>query len=193
MNIYYVYEYLREDDTPYYVGKGKNGRWRQKHSIAVPPKERVRFVAKDLTEKEAFDLEKQLILEHGRKDLGTGPLRNMTTGGEGATPSPELRKAQSEWMKEYRKTVDPWNKGKKGWKCSPEGFENRSRSKAGENHPYYGKKRTDEERANISKGIKDSWQREVLTCPHCGKRGTQNMTRWHFDNCKVRTINSSNE
>ena len=59
---YYVYEYLREDGTPYYVGKGKNARWRGKHSVAVPPKERVRFVQENMLEQYAFNLEEALIL-----------------------------------------------------------------------------------------------------------------------------------
>lgn len=26
--------------------------------------------------------------------------------------------------------------------------------------------------------------RKIVTCPHCGKTGSTNMTRYHFDNCK---------
>lgn len=178
-NIYYVYEYLRKDSTPYYVGKGKNARWRGKHSVAVPPKERVRFVATELTEEQAFDLEKQLILEYGRKDLGTGILRNMTTGGEGQSPGPELRKRLSD----IKKGKVPWNKGVTGWKCKVNTGA-RSIAKSGSNHPMFGQTHTEEARQMISQGIKDNWERLVLTCPHCGKQGKQNMTRWHFDNCK---------
>jgi hypothetical protein len=85
MNNFYVYTYLRENGTPYYVGKGKgrraylNGR--------IPPKpsqlERIQIVKNNLTEKEAFALECNLIAEYGRKDLGTGILQNCTDGGEG--------------------------------------------------------------------------------------------------------------
>jgi len=177
-NIYYVYEYLREDLTPYYVGKGKNSRWRGKHSVAVPPKERVRFVATKLTEAEAFALEEKLILEYGRKDLGTGILRNMTSGGEGATPGPELRKRLSE----IKKGKVPWNKGK-----TMSYKKNRKWDRQGEKHPLYGKSHTEEARRKISEGIKEGWDRPTQICPHCGKEGRGGtMTRWHFDNCKHR-------
>lgn len=29
---------------------------------------------------------------------------------------------------------------------------------------------------------------KVFTCPNCGKSGGGGMTRWHFDNCKMRNI-----
>lgn len=41
------------------------------------------FVQTDLLESIAFDLEKALIAQYGRRDLGLGPLTNLTDGGEG--------------------------------------------------------------------------------------------------------------
>lgn len=87
MCIYYVYQYLREDLTPYYIGKGKGKRaWDKKHRINLPTsKELIQIVAYKLSEYEAHLLEIKLIAQYGRKDLGTGILRNMSNGGEGAT------------------------------------------------------------------------------------------------------------
>ena len=88
-SIYYVYAYVRKDGTPYYIGKGKDRRAYQLHKRSngadLLPKDKSKIVMlyENLPEQEAFDLEKKLILEYGRKDLGTGVLQNMTEGGEG--------------------------------------------------------------------------------------------------------------
>ena len=63
-NEYYVYLYLREDGTPYYVGKGR-GRRAFKNSgrrLTKPSDEtRIIFHSENLTEHDAFALEKELI------------------------------------------------------------------------------------------------------------------------------------
>lgn len=96
MNIYYVYAYVRSSDgTPYYIGKGKNGRayCRHRHISAPNDKNKIVILEKNLTEIGALALERRMIKWWGRKDLGTGILLNMTDGGEGASnPSKETRK-----------------------------------------------------------------------------------------------------
>lgn len=86
MENYYVYAYLREDFTPYYIGKGKDKRaWTKCKGEVYPPQDKsfVKILAHKLSEKEAFLLEVKLISFYGRKDLGTGILRNKSDGGEG--------------------------------------------------------------------------------------------------------------
>ena len=86
MTNYYTYAYLREDGTPYYIGKGKNHRlYDKRHTVGVPKKERVLILKNNLTEEEAFRHEVYMISILGRKDLGTGILRNKTNGGEGTS------------------------------------------------------------------------------------------------------------
>jgi hypothetical protein len=89
--VYYVYAYLREDGTPYYIGKGKKKRAWADHprdnGIELRPVDltRIKIIAHKLFEHEAYSLEKILIKQYGRKDLNTGILRNMADGGEGRT------------------------------------------------------------------------------------------------------------
>jgi hypothetical protein len=102
VEMYYIYSYLREDNSPYYIGKGKEQRAYTKGRNEVrPPKDksRVRILKDNLTEQEAFELEKLYILMFGRKDNGTGILRNKTDGGDGssgAVRSAETRRKISE-------------------------------------------------------------------------------------------------
>jgi len=87
-NIYYIYSYLREDYSPYYIGKGSGKRAYTKGPKEVKPprdKSRVKIIKANLTEEEAFLLEKLYILMFGRVDLGTGILRNKSDGGDGAS------------------------------------------------------------------------------------------------------------
>jgi len=87
-NQYYIYSYLRENHSPYYIGKGSGKRAYNKGPKEVKPprdKSRIRILKADLTEDEAFLLEKLYILMFGRIDSGAGILRNRSDGGDGAS------------------------------------------------------------------------------------------------------------
>lgn len=82
---FYAYLWLREDGSPYYIGKGKNGRAfdSEGHFVSCPKDMNRIIVQYYSTEKEAFAAEIFLISFYGRKDLKTGCLRNLTSGGIG--------------------------------------------------------------------------------------------------------------
>jgi hypothetical protein len=104
-NIYYTYAYLREDRTPYYIGKGKGDRaYKRSKNDIKPPKDKSRIILlkQNLSEEEAFQHEKYMISVFGRKDLGNGILCNRTSGGDGSSgwiATPETRKKMSESRK----------------------------------------------------------------------------------------------
>ena len=128
--MYYVYSYLREDLSPYYIGKGTKGRAyaSANHRIKAPKnKERIYIIKDNLTEEEAYDLEKLYILIFGRVDLETGILRNLSDGGEGPT----------------------------GYKTTPEQRRKIALSRMGEKHPLYGvspSKETRKKQSLVMKG-----------------------------------------
>ena len=99
MNNYYTYAYLREDKTPYYIGKGRGRRAYSLHKhIPRPPKQRILILKKNLTEELAFKHEIYMIAVLGRKDLGTGILLNLSDGGEGSSgwkPTQEQKRKSS--------------------------------------------------------------------------------------------------
>jgi hypothetical protein len=86
MNRFYTYAYLRVDRTPYYIGKGTDKRIHStQHSVNLPPKNRRIFLKTGLSEEESIRHEQYMIGVYGRKDIGTGILRNRTDGSEGVS------------------------------------------------------------------------------------------------------------
>ncbi len=98
---FYVYIHFRSDDgLPFYVGKGRANRaWRtdgrsvQWNRIVAKHGLKVEILKADISESDAFELEKSTILT-----LGRGFLCNHTDGGEGVAgwePSDETKARMS--------------------------------------------------------------------------------------------------
>lgn len=84
--MFYTYLWMRENGTPYYVGKGTRNRAYKNdgyRSVKKPKHDSRILVQHWGSEEEAFSMEKFWISLFGRKDVGTGILRNRTDGGDG--------------------------------------------------------------------------------------------------------------
>ena len=181
---FYVYAHIRLDNnTCFYIGKGKGNRkdtpTRNKHHDRISERygHAVVIIADNLTEEEAFNLERDTIEDYifnlgyginiyGYRDYSNDEyLTNCTWGGEGVSGhrSEETKRK----MSEAHKGQISCNKGKKfsedikqkmseahkGIKFSEEHKQKMSEAKKGKNSPMYGKKHSKETKRKMSKKV----------------------------------------
>ena len=89
-------------------------------------------------------------------------LRKPKPEGHGAKVSMALKGISK--TEEHRRAMSESRKGKKTGPCSYE------------------------RRNAIQEALKGKHTLPLIACPHCGLEGRSNMQRWHFDNCKKRTL-----
>ena len=179
-----VYLHKRNDTNEvFYVGigktekrafdKNKNRRSQYWKRIVEKVGYTVDILHSDVSWGEACEIEKLLIENYGRKDLGLGNLVNMTDGGDGMVGlifSEETRQKMSEWQKgkklseETKQKLSGAHKGKthseetrqkiseihKGKKRSEETRQKMSEANKGEKNPNFGKTCSEETKQKIS-------------------------------------------
>jgi hypothetical protein len=158
LNRFYTYAYLREDRTPYYIGKGSGKRVFSSNRAINRPKDKSRiiFLKQNLTEEEAFKHEIYMIAIFGRKDLGTGILHNRTNGGEGASGTIKSEETRRK-IGEAKKGKNNPQYGKRGKNChnygkspSEETRKKMSERQKGEKNHNYEKSPSEETRKKMS-------------------------------------------
>ena len=184
---FYVYVLKRPDKLlnnefqPFYIGKGSGNRMYRHLQLngCNPHKDNIihkliklganticEKLVKNLTEKQAFKKEIELIAFYGRCNNGTGILTNMTDGGEGMSG-----KQHSE------ETCLKISESKKGKPLSEETKRKVGEARKGKKHPMFGKHHTKEAKRKMSEAMKGkpNW--------HKGKRHTdetkQKMSESH--------------
>ena len=149
-NDYYIYFHINPiKNEIFYVGKGKNNRAYDKNQRSRFWKNVVKkygyivdIFEMNLTEQEAFNREIFYIEEIGRKDLGTGPLVNMSKGGIGGSSRTGAILSKN--------TKDKISKSHKGKILTEETKLKMSLSKIGKTSNKKGKKSSDETKKKLS-------------------------------------------
>ncbi len=162
----YVYQHIRKDTNEiFYVGigdtanhgrahssKARNRHW---HFITAKIPYEVVILQDEISWEEACNAEIFLIEKLGRKDLGTGLLVNMTSGGDGLhNPSEEIRdkirkKTKRSLIEKYgeeraKEIIEKHAEKLRGRKRPEHSKLMKERMLNKQNNPMYGKKHTDE-------------------------------------------------
>jgi hypothetical protein len=186
-----VYRHRRNDNyTVFYVGIGSPQRPYVKNKRSIFWKNIVKkygytieILAENISIEDAQDLEKLLIQEYGRLDLGTGTLCNLTDGGEGTcNVTPEVRKK----MSERRKGVSVFQVG---YKMSKDHCLSISLAKKGKPSTFKGKKHTEEAKAIIKeKRAKQIFSNETLLKKSESMKGEKNPASKKILDTQTNTI-----
>jgi len=142
------------DDNKYSRAYNKYGRNKLWKSITAKTDYEVHIMLEGLTEEETFSKEIEFIEIYGRRDLGTGTLANLTSGGEGSFK----RIKSDEERRKIRERMLGESNPMYGKKITKEQSERRSKARKGkrlgaESHRY-GKKASEETRLKMSIALK---------------------------------------
>lgn len=160
--MFYTYQWIRRDGTPYYVGKGSKYRAYSDQGHAVTkPEDKARILLQYWeSEEKALEMETWYINLYGRKDLGTGILRNIIEGG-GQPPS-------QRGLKRSEASIQKWRESIKGYQVTDETRQKLSKVQRGKpKPPHHGE--------SVSRGKKG----------RVSGRGECLHVRWHVNRGKV--------
>jgi len=148
MTQFYSYLWIRKDGTPYYAGKGSKRRAfiNQGHNTHCPKDTKRILVFPMQSESDAFESEIALIELFGRKDDGTGCLRNWTNGGEGVSGHRWKFRGQVQTEKQRQASLANAKKAADAIRGQSFSAEHRQRL----SNANAGKQRTAEQRQRIS-------------------------------------------
>ena len=166
----YEYGELKFEFEPFYIGKGisdriitskcdkKTFKSQKIKSIKNKGGEVISYkIYENLSLEDSNLKEKELIKMIGRRDLGLGPLTNLTDGGDGrlnGRNSPESNEKMRKSLLDYHKNLE--EKGIKIKRTEQTIMKLREINK-GENNPMWGKKHTDkvkQEQSDRVSGLK---------------------------------------
>jgi hypothetical protein len=177
-----VYQHKKPDGTVFYIGIGLNtGRAfssyrRNKYWQHVVNKHgyNVNILLEDITIDDAKKWEIYLIDLLGRYDIDSGPLVNMTDGGDGVhnyIHTEHSKAIMSQKKKEYHKNHTHFLEGKKG-----------------NNHPAFGYKHTEEAKNRISitqSGENNHMHGKKGALCHHSKKVIDTKTGVIYDSCTI--------
>ena len=146
----FVYDDIKLEYEPFYVGKGTGDRIKlslldRESAFKVNKVKSLRNRGFEIISLKLFDgleneeslkIEKDLIKKIGRRDLGLGPLTNLTDGGDGRLTSPHSDETKSK-ISETKKSQAL------SFKHSENTKELLRLANMGENNPMFGKTHTD--------------------------------------------------
>ena len=146
LSTFYVYVWLRLDGSPWYVGKGRKDRAFIRTKRHWAPKDRSKIRLFPMTDEDtAFAYERYFISFYGRRDLGTGVLRNRTDGGEGPSglihslaSRLKMTHKVSEENRQIVRKAQTGNKHAQGHVCNAESIQRLRLAHLGKAHPHRG-------------------------------------------------------